>query len=501
MILASASASASVQVSWTQTARLGEKVTLLEDQTPFVLSSGECDGCPDPAISVDSKQTFQTFEGFGGAFTQASAVNWRKLDATGQAELIRAYFADPADGGLGYTLCRVPINSCDFSPESYTFDDVEGDVALEHFDSTVQKDVDLGMIDMILAAEAAVKERANRTASKGLKLKLLASPWSPPAWMKLPVHGVYGDPGEGIRTMTGSAKPFGLDPDYQASWANYFGKWLAAYKARGVDSLWAVTVQNEPEASPGWESCLWTPEYMANFVAEHLGPTLNATHPEIKIFGFDHNKDHVAEWADGLYKNKTAADYFTGVAVHWYGGLNTENLQKAHEVDPTKSILGSEACNCIGHVVLQQDGVASWWTRAERVSLDILEDLKWWAVGWIDWNLLVDVNGGPNHLKNLCDANMIQDVAGQKGDQPLIKQASYYYMGHFSRYLVPGAKRVQVSNTVEVEIPQVTAGDIKDGSSPPACSLLRSSLKTELERRSPRAIWGHLGPISSERRA
>ena len=234
--IASAS-SASVQVSWTQTARLGEKVTLLEDQTPFVLSSGACDGCPDPAISVDSKQTFQTFEGFGGAFTQASAVNWRKLNATGQAELIRAYFADPADGGLGYTLCRVPINSCDFSPESYTFDDVEGDVALEHFDSTVQKDVDLGMIDMILAAEAAVKERANRTASKGLKLKLLASPWSPPAWMKLPVHGVYGDPGEGIRTMTGSAKPFGLDPDYQASWANYFGKWLAAYKAarrRGV---------------------------------------------------------------------------------------------------------------------------------------------------------------------------------------------------------------------------------------------------------------------------
>jgi len=151
------------------------------------------------------------------------------------------------------------------------------------------------------------------------------------------------------------------------------------------------------------------------------------------------------------------------VAVHWYGGLNTKNLQKAHEVDPTKSILGSEACNCVGHVVLQQDGVSSWWTRAERLSLDILEDLKWWAVGWIDWNLLVDVNGGPNHLKNLCDANMIQDAAGEKGGQPLIKQASYYYMGHFSRYLVPGAKRVQVSNTVEVEIPQVTAADIKNG--------------------------------------
>jgi len=239
--IASAS-SASVQVSWTQTARLGEKVTLLEDQTPFVLSSGACDGCPDRAISVDSKQTFQTFEGFGGAFTQASAVNWRKLNATGQAELIRAYFADPADGGLGYTLCRVPINSCDFSPESYTFDDVEGDVALEHFDSTVQKDVDLGMIDMILAAEAAVEARGESHGVRGLKLKLLASPWSPPAWMKLPMKGVYGDPGEGIRTMTGSAKPFGLDPDYQASWANYFGKWLAAYKAarrRGVAGGWS----------------------------------------------------------------------------------------------------------------------------------------------------------------------------------------------------------------------------------------------------------------------
>jgi len=203
------------------------------------------------------------------------------------------------------------------------------------------------------------------------------------------------------------------------------------------------------------------------------------------------------------------------VAVHWYGGLNTKNLQKAHEVDPTKSILGSEACNCVGHVVLQQDGVSSWWTRAERLSLDILEDLKWWAVGWIDWNLLVDVNGGPNHLKNLCDANMIQDAAGEKGGQPLIKQASYYYMGHFSRYLVPGAKRVQVSNTVEVEIPQVTAADIKNGASRPLPgSLPRSSFKNPPPLRlggvsrcgvadelvsgnlgPSRAIWAHLGPL------
>jgi O-glycosyl hydrolase len=144
----------------------------------------------------------QEFAGFGGAFTEASAINWRKLSEADQAEVIRLYFSSPSEGGLGYTMGRVPINSCDFSPASYTFDDVAGDVELEHFDSSVQHDVDSGMVPMIRAAQQAASAR-------GVSLKLLASPWSPPAWMKR--EGPWGG-----QSMTASAKPNGLLPEMQA---------------------------------------------------------------------------------------------------------------------------------------------------------------------------------------------------------------------------------------------------------------------------------------------
>ena len=174
---------------------------------------------------------------------------------------------------------------------------------------------------------------------------------------------------------------------------------------------------------------------MANFVRDHLGPVLERDHPSVKIIGFDHNKDHVLEWAQGLYADPAAAKYFAGVGVHWYGGLNTQNLNETHNLAPDKIILGTEACNCVGNVVYKEPSVSAWWTRAEKLALDILEDLNHYAVGWIDWNLLVDTSGGPNHLKNLCDANIIVDADESRGEgTPLITQASYYFMGHFSRH-------------------------------------------------------------------
>ena len=166
------------------------------------------------------------------------------------------------------------MDSCDFSPASYSFDDHEGDVELEHFDMDVQHDVDVGMLPMMLQAQALVKAR-------GLTLNIYASPWSPPAWMKQPV--------DGKTSMLISASPNGLNPEMQRPWAKYFGKFLQAYKAHGVH-LWAVTVQNEPEATAGWEAMLWTPAFMASFVRDHLGPVLAKEHPEVLIFGFDHNK-------------------------------------------------------------------------------------------------------------------------------------------------------------------------------------------------------------------
>ena len=279
-------------------------------------------------------------------------------------QVIRLYFAGPDDGGHGYTLGRVPINSCDFSPGSYSFDDVAGDMQLEHFDTSVQHDVDVGMIPMMLDAKAAVEAR-------GYRLTVYASPWSPPAWMKEAVFGT--------QSMVVSATPNGLMPSMQRVWAQYFSKFISAYRARGID-LWAVTVQNEPEAAVGWEACLWTPKFMAEFVRDHLGPVLEREQPGVKIIGFDHNKDHVALWAKGLYADAEAARYFYGIGVHWYGGLNTHNLNYTHYLDPSKVILGTEACNCGGvvfrtatfkeGVLSRGDFLSAWWSRAESLALE-----------------------------------------------------------------------------------------------------------------------------------
>jgi glucosylceramidase len=444
-------------VEWVQTARFEDGKTALLAEMPALQMEHMTEPPTEKAIEIDSSKKYQTILGFGGAFTEASAINWRLLEPEDQAKVIDLYFNSAEEGGHAYTVGRVPINSCDFSPASYSFDDVAGDMELAKFDQAVQHDVDVGMIPMIKAAQAKIEAR-------GEKLSLYGSPWSPPAWMKLPVGG--------LQNMTLSAKPNCLMPSMQRTWAKYFSKFIAAYRKHGID-MWGVTVQNEPEASVGWEACLWTPQFMAAFVRDHLGPVLEEEQPGVKIIGFDHNKDHVYIWAQQLYADPEAKKYFAGVGVHWYGGLNTHNLNDTHNLAPDKMILATEACNC-GGVVYEKaafaEGVvtrgnfqATWWSRAEALGLDILADLRYWAVGWTDWNLVLSTAGGPNHLKNLCDANIILDPKEELGMGKLIMQASYYYMGHFSRYIPAGSKRIHLKNTVEIQAPPLEAGDVKNG--------------------------------------
>ena len=457
-----AAASATVDIAWTATQRdKGGELKLLEDQKPITFAPMPSKPA-EKSLVVDWTKTYQEIVGFGGAFTEASAVNFKALSKHDQQKVMSLYFDDPSKDSLGYTLGRVPINSCDFSPASYNFDNVTGDDALAHFDDSVKHDVDAGMIPMILDAQA-------RVAKRGYELKMFASPWSPPAWMKLPVEGATP-----ARSMLTSATPNGLDPKHSRAWANYFSRFISAYRKQGID-LWGVTVQNEPEAAVGWEACLWTPQFMMEFVRDHLGPVLRKEQPKVKIIGFDHNKDHVHIWADAAYSDPKAREYFDGMGVHWYGGLNTHNLENTHNLAPDKFILATEACNCGGVVyktgafangVYTPGGatsLAEWWYRAESIALDILEDLKFWSVGWTDWNLLLSTSGGPNHLKNLCDANLIADPTNSLGLGTLIVQASYYYMGHFSRYIPPGSKRIDVQNLVETHTPALTADEVKNG--------------------------------------
>jgi len=270
-------------------------------------------------------------------------------------------------------------------------------------------------------------------------IRLFGSPWSPPAWMK------------SIGQMDGSNHP-GLiqDPKIFTSWALYLSKVVTEYGKIGIN-FWGLTIQNEPEYAANWEACCYTPENQRDFLKGYLGPQLRKDHPDLKIMIFDHNKDHVVDWVRTIMTDPDASRYADGTAVHWYSGANFENLGQAHNIAPSKFLLGTEACNCppsIGN-----------WDHGESYGYDIIGDLNHWAVGWTDWNVLLDLQGGPNHLNNFCDAPILADLNNQK----LVIQPPYWYMGQISRYITPGADVLNTTVTNNNALSAVSALT-KDGS-------------------------------------
>jgi glucosylceramidase len=372
-----------------------------------------------PVVEVQVNARDQMITGFGGAFTEAAATQFATLGADVQEQVLEQYFGPT---GLGFTMGRVHINSCDFSTGSYSFDDTDGDYNLEQFDMSVGRDT-TKLIPLIQRAMAKVQQN-------GQSLKLLASPWSPPAWMK--------KNGE----MDHSWSP-GLKPECRAAWALYFGKWITAYAQHNVP-IWAVTIQNEPEADQVWESCLFTAAEEAEFLGNFLGPALRAAHPDVKIFVHDHNKDHIQDFANAVHSHPNASRYFDGVAFHWYAGDFFENVAAVHSTYPTVTLLASEATYEISH--FQPPGSKTpngGWVLGEGYAHDIIGDLNAGATGWIDWNLMLGADGGPNHVGNMCEAPIIVN-GGQA-----IQHEQYWFMGQFSKFVLPGSYRLQstVSNT------------------------------------------------------
>ena len=392
------------------------------------------------AVKVNASRTRQKVLGFGGAFTESAGRQFAKLDADQKRQLLDLYFGDPlVDDGHAYAYGRVAIHACDFSRGNFTFDDVPGDVDIAHFDHTLAQDQ-----EFVLPFIKAAKERL---AQRGVELRLVASPWSPPAWMKLPNPQL-----QNARSMISSADPVGIDPAYVAAWAKYITTWIDAYKAQGVP-VWAITVQNEPEFAAPWEACMMTPDFQARYVSEHLGPAMRAAHPDVKILAFDHNKDHMVTWADAMFNDTSVAKPFVdGIAVHWYTGDYFENVETSYQrYGAEKLLVASEACNCPG----VSHGVESWY-RAEDIAHDVIGDLVHGISAWLDWNLLLDPQGGPNHLDNMCDANVIVDPERTIPDEhtyvrrgPLVLQPSFFFFGHFSRF-VAGKRSASLVMDVEV---------------------------------------------------
>ena len=404
-------------VKWFQTSQhTNDRLT---EQPPLSFSTSEEPSAPYQ-VTIDSSVKHQKILGFGGALTQSSATVYKDLPTNLQQDIIEAYYGK---NGIGYSIGRLPIHSCDFSVDVYTFDDIVGDKSLSQFDTEVKYDQSLSL-PLIHDALTAKPD-----------LLFYGSPWSPPAWMKDNNDMMHGGK---------------LLPEYRSSWAEYFVKWITAYEEQGV-KLWGVTVQNEPEATQTWESCIYTAEETRDFVADFLGPALNKNHPNVKILGWDHNKDHIQEWADTLLgNNSSSAEYVDGIAFHWYSGSCFDNVKEVSTSYPEAILLPSEACFEL--TVLEDDASdEAWlangtWSKGEGYGYDILGDLESGSVGWTDWNVLLDREGGPNHVGNFCDAAIIADTTTD-GEAAIYFHPQYYYMGHFSKFLPPNSTRVDTTVT------------------------------------------------------
>jgi len=261
---------------------------------------------------------------------------------------------------------------------------------------------------------------------QGRSLRLLATPWSPPAWMKE------------NKMMDHSSSPcLRKEAEVHAAWAKYFVKWITAYKDQGVP-IWAVTIQNEPENNASWEACLLNSSEEADFLGAYLGPAMSSEHPNVSIFVYDHNKDHVAQWANVISEDKDAAKYATGVAYHWYSGDSFDAVASIHAALPQLQLLASEATYERYRWKAGATLETGEWSMGEGYAHDIIGDLNAGSVGWIDWNLLLDENGGPNHVDNVCDAAMMANLS--KGD--VYRHPQYYYIGHFSKFMHPDSVRL-----------------------------------------------------------
>lgn len=430
------------RVTIVETSAAGNKLTPVRP----VASSGTA-----LRISVDPGKRYQTITGFGGSFTTATAWLLNKLSKANRDKILRAYFSKE---GANYSLTRTHINSCDFSLYQYAYNTVPGDTALRQFDIGEDRK---SIIPLVKAAQ--------KISPDGFKI--IASPWTAPPWMKDNNHWVGGK----------------LLPKYYPAWALYFLKYLEAYKKEGI-SIWGFTVENEPNGNGNnWESMHFTPKEMTDFVENHLGPLLaGSPFSGVKILGYDQNRAGLKEWVDEMYRSETSSRYFDGAAVHWYESTYDyfgEALRYAHLKNPGKYLINTEACIDADVPHWKED---SWYWSKEatdwgwdwasekekhlhpkyvpvfRYAGDIIGCLNNYVDGWIDWNMVLNKQGGPNWFKNWCTAPVIVD---EEKDEVYFTPL-FYTLAHFSRYIRPGAVRIGV-DCPDKEI-MVTAAQNPDGS-------------------------------------
>lgn len=411
-----------------QTSKAGDRLAY----TTVPIESGED---ADADLVIDTTVRYQKIIGFGGAFTDAAAINVYQMDSDVQQRIVDAYFSET---GLQYTIGRIPIASTDFSESIYSYNPVVDDFEMKHFSIDVDRAPNSNKLNFI-------KRAIQTTQAAQRDLTLFASQWGPPTWMttenttiNAKIKGVAGEP-------------------YWKALALYYSKFIDAYKAEGIN-IWGLTTQNEPikqTAPKYWQSLRFNTTDERDWIKKDLGPTLKQNHPDVKLIILDDQKDALVKWNAAL-NDPEARQYISGAGVHWYKNLdfvsktagNFADLTTWQNANPDLFLLATEACagyllepigTGAGVKLLQPDMV---WRRGEIYARDIINDLANYATGWTDWNLVLNTKGGPTWVDNNVDAPILVDEVGKK---EFYKQPMYYVMGHFSKFLPPQSVRVTLT--------------------------------------------------------
>ncbi len=376
-----------------------DRSALLAEQSPrLAFTSAPPSG---QVIDVDSAKTYQTIDGFGHALTGGSAMLIHRMAADKRAALLHNLFTTEGDG-IGVSYLRVTVGSSDMNDHVYSYDDLpEGqtDPDMAHFSLAPDQADVIPVLKEILAINP--------------KIKILASPWSAPLWMK----------------TTGKAQGGVLLPEYFPAYAKYWVKYIQGMKAEGI-TIDALTIQNEPLNEKNTPSMVMLAPEQADFIEHDLGPAFQKAGIQTKILLYDHNLDHPA-YVTSILKDPDAAKYVDGSAWHLYGG-KVEAMTQVHDAFPTKNIYFTEQSTT------EHDGVTTL-NLAEPVASVIIGVTRNWSRNVLLWNLAADPKAGPHTSDGGCDA--CYGALTIDGDN-VTRLLAYYVLAHASKFVPPGSVRI-----------------------------------------------------------
>ena len=355
-------------------------------------------------INIYPDIVFQEFLGFGGALTGSTCYNLSTCKNEIKKEILDEYFSN---NKMNYSICRISIGSSDFNNKSYSYSN--------------KKDLtDFSINEDLKYVVPIIKE----ALKQNMHLKFLASCWSPPSFMK------------DNQKLTNGGK---LLPEFKQTYAKYLVKFIKAYEKENINIDY-ITIQNEPNAKQIWESCLYSPLEELDLIKNYVYPEFIKNNINTKILLWDHNKEKLIS----RYLNQNITKEISGFAFHWYTGDHFENIELLKNIYPTKLLFHTEGCTGFS-MFRKKDEIKN----AEIYAHDIIGDLNAGVNSYIDWNMVLNNIGGPNHKLNFCNSPIMLNLTKNK----YVKNLSFYYISHFARFIKPKSKRIgysKFSDKIEV---------------------------------------------------